>query len=117
MTLRPYQDCPGNCGEYTRGGRCPECEAKLGKAQRGRRTQDKRYNLARWQKTRRAYGAKNPLCEVCLGKGITKVKDLVHHIVPIADGGDWYRWDNLMSLCTACHGIIHGKEHKDDGMV
>ena len=108
--MMPWFECPvpGCDGLSRKPERCPIHSKQQAKDQRERRPSDRRYSKARWQKTRKAYGAKYPLCEICLAKGITKVKDLIHHIVPVADGGDWYRYDNLMSLCTACHGIVHG---------
>jgi len=58
----------------------------------------------RWEKVREIYGRKYPLCEDCLAKGIVKQKDLVHHIIPIAEGGNIYDENNLKSLCFECHG-------------
>jgi 5-methylcytosine-specific restriction protein A len=107
----PWYQCPVSGCDYLsrKPERCPTHSTQQGKGQRERRHHEVRYSQARWQKVRRAYGAKYPLCEMCLGRGVTKVKDLIHHIVAIADGGDWYRYDNLMSLCNECHGKEHPK--------
>lgn len=37
----------------------------------------------------------------------------VHHIIPIAVGGD-NRESNLVSLCYTCHGLIHNKTFNDN---
>jgi 5-methylcytosine-specific restriction enzyme A len=96
-----WRECPVNgCPELTKGGRCEKHSLKATKHT------EPFYNTSRWQRTRAAYGQKNPLCERCLKMGIIKPKDMVHHIVPIADGGDETNSDNLESLCWKCHGEI-----------
>jgi len=102
----PWYECPViGCGELSRStGRCEKHSKQLGKGQKERRHHEPFYNTGLWHRTRRAYGAENPLCEDCLKRGITKVKDMVHHIVPIRDGGSKTAWSNLESLCWACHG-------------
>jgi 5-methylcytosine-specific restriction enzyme A len=57
------------------------------------------YNSAAWKKIRLAKLARNPLCEKCL---CIKATD-VDHICSIRTGGDPLAWDNLQSLCHACH--------------
>ena len=59
----------------------------------------------RWEKLRQAKKAANPLCEMCLNRGITKAMDDVDHIIPFNGKDDPKRleWVNLMSLCRRCH--------------
>ena len=45
-------------------------------------------------------------------KGIAKEADLVHHIVPVREGGALLDEQNLMSLCNECHSRIHA--HRGD---
>lgn len=45
----------------------------------------------------------NPICKYCGEKA-----EHVHHIIPLSLGGD-NREDNLISLCSTCHGKIHEK--------
>ena len=112
----PWFECPvTGCPEVSRKkGRCAVHGKQQGKEQQANRHTNKRYNRARWINTRNAYKTKNPLCEICLAKGKTKVADLVHHIVPVIDGGDWYRFDNLMAVCVKCHGILHTEVNVDE---
>ena len=67
----------------------------------------------------------HPLCEVC-GVDITgKWAGNVDHIIPHEYKGAWYDEDNLMSLCTRCHGkksalegyrgILVGYDTNEDG--
>lgn len=60
----------------------------------------------RWQTVRAAYMAQYPLCGRCQMRGLVKQADMVHHIVAIADGGARLDFDNLISLCWACHGKV-----------
>lgn len=71
---------------------------------------NKRYG-ARWAKIRNVYIREHPFCEMCQSKGINKLAVLVHHIKPIANGGD-DSYDNLMALCAGCHEDIH-HQNKD----
>ena len=43
-----------------------------------------------------------PLCEKCLKEGRLTEAEQVHHIKPLAEGGD-HSDGNLMSLCSSCH--------------
>ena len=68
----------------------------------------------KWIKLRNGYIIQHPLCEVCLGKGIVKEAEEVHHIKPIQTGKDVlemmdlaYDPYNLMALCKKCHDKIH----------
>lgn len=111
MALKPWQDCPGNCGNYTRGGRCPECD-KQQRQQYQKQTASRRGTTTEqgyghgWRKVRRAYLSRNPLCEDCLSNGKTKAAGVVHHVTPLDQGGT-NRFDNLQALCRECHEAKH----------
>jgi len=109
MANLPWKSCttPG-CPEIVRTGKCEKHSKQQGKEHRHRRHNEPFYNTIGWQKRRKAYRTAFPLCERCLMRGITKRADMVHHIIPISEGGSKTSWSNLESLCNACHG----KEHK-----
>ena len=62
---------------------------------------------ARWRSLRAQKLRANSLCEECDRGGILERASMVHHIVPIEDGGEVLDWENLMSLCEACHSRKH----------
>jgi len=68
------------------------------------------YKTKAWRKTSVAYRQEHPLCEECLRQGIITPAEMVHHVVEITDGGDPLDWDNLESLCLACHNRIHARD-------
>jgi len=76
---------------------------------------DSFYNSARWQRLRKAYRTRHPLCELCLMNGRTTAARLVHHVVEIRDGGSATAWDNLQSLCNDCHAKMHPDRFKAKG--
>ena len=63
-----------------------------------------------WQRLSTAYRQEHPLCEKCQRKGLVVPAVLVHHIVPIKEGGAQLDQSNCMSLCNPCHEAIHGKD-------
>ena len=76
------------------------------------------YNSTAWKDCREAYKkSKRGLCERCLEKGIYTAGSSVHHInhlTPqnINDPSVTLSWDNLMLLCSDCHGEIHRKNKR-----
>jgi 5-methylcytosine-specific restriction protein A len=69
-----------------------------------RPTSRQRGYTSNWDKFRRMYLRKHPLCEC----GQAAV--LPHHIIPIADGGEMYSDTNLMPMCRVCHEMLHGRK-------
>ena len=69
-----------------------------------------RYGCA-WRKLRTRYLLAHPLCEMCAKRGRYVKATLVHHVLPLADGGTNDE-DNLMSLCVSCHEEIHRRRRK-----
>ena len=59
----------------------------------------------RWHTIRDAYIAWHPLCELCEAAGKLVPADVVHHKLPVNDGGD-HSDSNLQSLCNSCHGRV-----------
>jgi len=62
---------------------------------------------ATWQAVSQAYLREHPLCETCEDNGRTRAAVLVHHIVPLSEGGARLNSGNLRALCTECHERIH----------
>lgn len=47
--------------------------------------------------------AQHPFCARCQRRPAAEI----HHIIPIAEGGDPYDAANRVPLCTACHRAEH----------
>lgn len=72
-----------------------------------------------WQVLRRKKFLANPLCEDCLAAGRVTPTEEVHHIIPVENGKDEaemtrlaYDYNNLRSLCRACHAAYHAPKAK-----
>lgn len=70
----------------------------------------KRYD-ERWRKIRNRYIKAHPLCERCYSKGKYVMAALVHHKLPLSNGGTNDE-ENLQSLCISCHEKIHKRTRK-----
>ncbi len=106
MPMMPYRNCaqPG-CGELVRGkGRCPQ-HAKQQRVEHNARRTPADYGR-KWRRVRDAFITRNPICSDCAEQGKTKVAQVVHHIIPLDQGGT-NAFSNLMSLCTTCHEKKH----------
>ena len=58
------------------------------------------------------------LCEMCNDR----VSEELHHVVPLADGGELMDDGNVMALCVECHAEITAEwkrsfDISDDGTV
>ena len=73
--------------------------------------QHARYGSA-WRRIRGRHLSGNPLCEMCKEQGRYVLATLVHHILPISEGGT-HDESNLMSLCVSCHERIHQRGSGD----
>ena len=73
--------------------------------------QHERYGNS-WKKIRDRHLAGHPLCEMCKEQGRYVLATLVHHILPISEGGT-HDESNLMSLCVSCHERIHRRGRGD----
>jgi 5-methylcytosine-specific restriction protein A len=102
----PLRPClKTGCNKKVRSGYCPEHQRekyKLQDEQRG--TSTERGYDATWQKLRKLKLATNPLCELCLKKGIVEPATEVDHKIPIAKWPEGRLiWENLQSLSKSCH--------------
>lgn len=66
------------------------------------------YKSSKWKRTRALKLRADPLCQRHLEIGMPVPADMVDHIKEISDGGDLWDWDNLQSLCNACHNTKTG---------
>ena len=58
---------------------------------------------ARYQRARAAFLADNPLCAECRREGRTVGAAELDHVVPIAEGGDFWDRANWQGLCGPHH--------------
>lgn len=82
-----------------------------------RKKRIKYYASSLWRSIRSIKLGDNPLCEVCLSNNTITPADSVHHIIsPFARDSDdevaelFYDPNNLMSICSVCHGHIHSNQ-------
>ena len=72
------------------------------------------HNDRRWRRLRAAKLMRDPLCEYCLPKYVTRATQ-VDHVVAVSNGGEMWDWENLKSTCATCHSHktmtvdVHGK--------
>ena len=112
MPYKPAKPCahPG-CPALTRSRYCPDhtkAEAKRYDRHQRDPASAKRYGHT-WQKVRAAFLSANPLCDMCLTAGKCTPATVVHHRVPLADGGN-NDPANLQSLCQQCHSAHHARD-------
>jgi len=112
MAQRPLRKCRhSQCGALHRNanGFCNDHQ----KQQRP----DNRPNAAargydnRWNKFRKWYLSRNQLCSECKKAGRTTAANVVHHKIPLADGGNQYDPSNCAALCRDCHEQAHGRRN------
>jgi len=79
-----------------------------------RRERNSIYTSARWKRIRQLKFMENPICEVCEGKGIATPAEDIHHIVSFVGIKNEavkyelaYDYENLLSVCRACHSKLH----------
>lgn len=113
MPQKPLTPCRyPNCPELTDGRYCPKHQ-KLIRQEYDRFHRDpahrKRYHTSDWLRIRAAQLARQPLCEACLQTGRYEKATLVHHRLPLAEGGTNHP-DNLCSLCASCHSKLHARQ-------
>lgn len=116
MPQRAARACarPG-CAGLVRGGVCSVCGPMRRQsdvdydARRG--TSAQRGYGGRWQRLRLMYLRANPLCLHCEEAGRVSAATDVDHIRAKRDGGT-DDWDNLQSLCHACHSRKTAREKR-----
>lgn len=74
-------------------------------------------NSWKWQQLRHRKFVNNPICEMCAKEGRVTATEEIHHVKPVESGRDEtemrrlaYDYNNLQSLCKACHARVHARE-------
>lgn len=103
----PYKPRPG-CKYPLCSHRAEEgssyCKTHKSKEEDIRLTSTERGYNYRWQKVRRMYLRRNPLCVECLKEGNIEPATIVDHIEPHrGDNEKFWNEDNFQSLCERCH--------------
>jgi 5-methylcytosine-specific restriction enzyme A len=94
----------GRCEEHARiHGHYKQQAQRQYDRQRGSST-ERGYD-ATWGKLRKMFLRENPLCNRCPGVVPATV---VHHRIPIDQGGSRLEGENLEALCSTCHSKHHG---------
>lgn len=70
------------------------------------------YRSAEWNKARRRFLARHPLCELCLRENRIVPAVVVDHIKEIADGGALLDERNFQALCSTCHNRKTAEERR-----
>ena len=114
-TLKPckYPGCPN----LTDSQFCPEHRKKADRDY-NRFYRDpahkERYHTAAWHTIRAVQLVRYPLCEMCMAEGRYVKATLVHHRVPLAEGGT-NAPENLCNLCASHHTALHNNMRRDAG--
>lgn len=74
-----------------------------------RKTRSKRGYDNAWMRCRNMFITMHPLCSICLENSKYTPATVVHHIIPISEGGKRLDPANLTSLCRECHERLHGR--------
>jgi 5-methylcytosine-specific restriction protein A len=99
----------------TARGRCDEHRKRIERERsRARRAATNGvYKRRKWELTRRAVLARDPICKVCDNALSTEVD----HIVPLAEGGDPYDPAGLQGICSPCHWEKTARENAARGNI
>jgi 5-methylcytosine-specific restriction endonuclease McrA len=105
--LKLCRDCFRSYEPWSRNnrGRCRDCLRAYERDKRARQANRARSSMA-WQNARAA--ARKRDGERCRQCGSTDRLE-VHHIKPLAEGGDRYELSNLTTLCHDCHVAVGGR--------
>ncbi len=103
MPYKPLKPCrhPG-CGALTAGTYCDK--HKRDRVPDARESANKRGYNSRWQRARKMFLARHPLCAECERNGRLTAATVVDHIIP-HKGDQALFWDenNWQPLCKQCH--------------
>lgn len=111
-TNKPYGKCEKSRSQQVKRA------SKIRKTQRKNMDHAKRpngsliYDTRAWRRLSDKKRTVDPFCECCAREGKMVLANLVDHKKEIRDGGDPYNWDNLESLCHACHNAKTRDEAK-----
>ncbi|KKN49387.1 hypothetical protein LCGC14_0643630 [marine sediment metagenome] len=110
MAGKPTRRCRRTgCRGLVQDGTCAVCGTS-GKVKEYRPGSRQRGYTKKWERYRRGFLGRNPLCVVCLTAGRTEPATVVDHIVP--HRGDmvlFWKLSNHQALCTAHHNAKTGR--------
>ena len=71
------------------------------------------YSDKRWRRKREVILKRDEYkCQVSLSHNVTTPAEHVHHITPLKTRSDlWLANDNLLSLCSSCHNLMHDRSN------
>ncbi|OOR96996.1 HNH endonuclease [Haemophilus paracuniculus] len=102
MPMQPLRRCSfPSCRNRVKSGRCEQHKPKDNRLPASQRGYDHK-----WSKYRSGYLKQNPLCVMCLAKGIYEPATVIDHIKPVENGqADPLFWtmSNHQALCRNCH--------------
>lgn len=90
--------------------RCTRCTPRQKRSKEAQKYR-KFYRLSRWTKLSKTIRADEPLCRICLSKGISNPSQVVDHIIPHKGNEDLF-WssENLQAICKRCHDRKSARE-------
>jgi len=94
-----HRGCPNLVRDPNRR-HCDTHQSEEWSRQKAERTSPTSYG-ARWNRISKRFLRVNPECRGCGGAA-----ELVHHIIPRAEGGSDGA-GNLVALCQPCHSTVH----------
>ena len=101
MPLKPKRLC-SRCGQVVQGP-CGKCN----KQRRAERTDGQEfYWTVQWRSFSKAYLTENPLCVLCLERGVfTQARQVDHHPIPRVDlpTERWCDRACVRAVCASCH--------------
>lgn len=108
----PLKEClHRGCSVLVKGGSYCEAHNRHRTYQKHRQDTEYQafYHSTAWRKVRAKVLARDRyICVECYKQGVITMANTVHHIIEIKD--DWGKrleLDNLSSVCSSCHQLIH----------
>jgi 5-methylcytosine-specific restriction protein A len=107
MPNKPKKPCSKiGCRELTIERYCQEHKQEKWKGyDKERGSAYERGYTSRWNKYSKMFRRKNPLCVMCLEKGVLTPSEHTDHIIAVSGADDPLFWqeDNHQALCAPCH--------------
>lgn len=111
MPRKPKQPCAyPSCPELTDGRYCEKHRQQIAREYNTyTRDEDTKafYNSRAWRRLAGLQLKREPLCADCLRAGGITPAEIADHIQPIREGGARLNFNNIQSLCRACHNRKH----------
>src|SRR5450756_2332853 len=115
MPWKPKQYCKeAGCNQLVESGYCSNHSKPVTQQEIDRHRHDNKvYGNTTWRRLRRIKLSNNPLCELCLARGVVVQASQIDHIIPVAKQPELrLSLDNLQSLCETCHSKKTREENR-----